>query len=144
MVASAIAFPLLGSCGDPTGVDDVIDVTGYVLEYTDATRTTTVPVVDAMLELILPDGETREECVGWLTVDCYDVAWVDKSWTNMDDSGRYLFRITDPEHCALRVRAYGGHVNGVPITTGKTATAPRLAAVCEYGNQQEGPTLIIE
>ena len=67
LVTSALA--LCGCDNTPTDgspEDDFFVVTGFVLEYTDASRTTTVPVVDAMLEVILPDGETREECFGFI------------------------------------------------------------------------------
>ena len=149
-ITVAGALTLFGCDSTPTdGVpeDDFFVVTGLVLEYTDATRTTTVPVVDAMLEVILPDGETREECFGNIfggPVNCIDVEWVAQAWTNMDSTGLYRFEIEDPEHCALRVRAYSGHINTIPIKTGKTATVPRLAEVCENHGIQDGPTLIIQ
>ena len=93
-VMVACGLTLFGCCDstptDGSPEDDFFVVTGLVLEYTDASRTTTVPVVDAMLEVILPDGETREECFGNIfggPVDCIDVEWVAQAWTNMDSTG---------------------------------------------------------
>jgi hypothetical protein len=112
---------------------------GYVLEYTDSTRTATTPMVGAWLEVILPDGETREFCVG-LTVTCYDVQWVSQGIT--DATGRYDVIVTDRAHCTLRIRAYEFWVNGQ--TSGRTATGPLLIPQCEHLGVHEGPTLILE
>ena len=138
-------LPLLG-CGilDPSSGDFSSVVTGFVLEYTDATRTTTVPAVNMGLDLLLPDGETRRFCFDPFFGEkvCARVEWLITASTL--SGGRYSFDIEDPAHCALRVRAYTSSHSLTNIPVGKTATAPRLAALCEHNGRHEGPTLILE
>ena len=143
MVACALALFLPFGC---TGTDIfIVNVEGFVLEYVDDTRTTTRPVADAWVEVILPDGQTQEICADSNPPGCFDLQWVAE--TSTDSDGHYILSIFDRDHCALRVRAYGDAVGAfppVPDTTSKTATAPRLAESCEHLVPQEGPTLIIE
>ena len=123
-------------------------VSGFVLEYTDNTRTTTMPVVDAWLEVLLPEGVTREHCFGgnFLGPDtpCDMVSWAAQTTTYA--AGRYEITVEDHAYCALRLRAWEHHSlqDGVEIKTGKIATAPRLAASCAHASTEDGPTLIIE
>ena len=151
-VTGALVLPLLFGCGaDPNDVTPIFfsRVGGFVLEYADSTRTTTVPVVDAWLEVLLPDGVTREHCFGRTftgpDTPCDIVNWAAQT-TTFDAAGRYEITVEDPSYCALRLRAWENHSlqDGVEIKTGKTATAPRLAAFCTHEGMQEGPTLIIE
>ena len=145
-----LLLPLLG-CGilGPFGDDFSSVVTGFVLEYTDSTHTTTVPAVNLGVDLLLPEGETRRECSDGFNFfggsgerKCFRVEWLITASTF--SGGRYSFHIEDPEHCALRVRAYVSSSGLTHTPNGKTVTAPRLAALCENNGVYEGPTLILK
>ena len=151
MIASALALPLLFGCGgDPSGPDPfpfTSTFTGFVLEYTDGTRTTTRPVETARLEVLLPDGVTEEYCdadVAFGPVTCRQVQFVRLGF--VDSTGRYAIDVLDPAHCALRLRAWEHNIGagGSGHGEGKTATAPILGTPCENRGTQEGPTLIVE
>ncbi len=131
IVASALA--LFGCYGDPSGPDFRVTVEGFVLEYVDATRTTTRPVDGALVEVLLPDGQTRQWCFP-LSGFCGTREWASQSLTGPD--GHYVLIIGEPDDCGLRVRADGGG--------GQIATAPRVAPGCRNGGTYDGPTLIIE
>lgn len=160
--ANALVLPLLLGCiGDPNGVpnDFFFEVDGLVLEYTDATKTTTRPVPDVTwVGVILPDGQTRDWCD---FVDCYTTNFVADAYTFTDvlthTAGHYSLQVRDPAHRELRVRAWEEARQATttdPLTgrkvytySGKTATAPRLAEPpdCKHGRiEEDGPTLIIE
>lgn len=150
-VASALVVTLLFGCnGDPSGPDPVpftSRFSGFVLEYTDGTRTTTRPVGTARLEVLLPDGETGEYCdadVAFGPVTCRQVQFVGLGFTG--NTGQYGISVEDPAHCALRLRAWEHNIGagGSGHGEGKTATAPMLGTPCENNGAQEVPTLIVE
>jgi len=105
--------------------------------------TSTSPVSDATVYVLLPEGQSRQYCVG-LQPSCIEVQWVNRTLT--DERGRHSFHIEDPAHCGLRVRAYDQRILLFDLPSGEeaTVTAPSLATVCEVGGSQEGPTLILE
>ena len=140
MVASALA--LLGCTGDPSGPDFRATVEGFVLEYVDATRTTTRPVVGGVVEVLLPAGQTQELCFQF-SGTCTSVRWISQAGTDLD--GRYVLTIFEPDHCGLRVRAFNiaAGFDG-PADTAKIATAERVVARCVNGGTYDGPTFIIE
>ena len=131
MLASALA--LLGCTGDPTGSDFRVTVEGFVLEYVDATRTTTRPVDGALVELLLPFGQTQQWCFP-LSGTCTPVGWASQGLTGVD--GLYILTVFEPDHCGLTLRADGGG--------GQVASAPLDVSGCKDGRTYDGPTLIIE
>ncbi len=138
-IVSALALPVLFACSSTTELIPAWEmrVEGLVLEYTDSTRTTTVPVPGANVRLFIPEGEERY-C---LLVLC-DVVFPERTTT--DGSGRFFFHLVDPAACTLRVRAdavTGDPLDGTVVI--KTAEAPRIAPECREG-RVDGPTLILE
>ena len=138
-IVGALALPVLFACSSTTELIPAWEmrVEGLVLEYTDSTLTTTVPVSGATVSLLLPEG-AEAYC---LVVLC-DLEIPEKTTT--DDSGGFFFTFIDPAACTLRVRAdviRGDPLDGAAVR--KTAEAPQVAPDCSEG-RVEGPTLILE
>ncbi|MDA1096206.1 MAG: hypothetical protein O3B84_03000 [Chloroflexi bacterium] len=137
-IAIALALPVLFACGSTTELIPTWEmrVEGLVLEYTDSTLATTVPVSGAHVSLFLPEGADAY-C---LLVLC-DIEV--PGGTTTDGGGRFFFTLLDPAACTLRIQANVTASNPLDGTeVRKTAEAPRVAPDCREG-QVEGPTLIL-
>lgn len=138
-IVGALALPVLSACSSTTELIPAWEmrVEGIVLEYTDSTRTSTVPVRGANVRLFIPERE-EQNC---LLVLC-DIVFPGDTTT--DGSGGFFFNFIDPAACTLRVRADAVRrdpLDGTEVF--KTAEAPRIAPDCREG-RVDGPTLILE
>ena len=138
-IVNVLALPVLFACGSTTELVPTWEtrVEGLVLEYTESTLTTTVPVSGANVSLLLPEG-AEAYC---LLVLC-DIEFPERTTTN--GSGAFFFTFIDPAACTLRVRADVTRRNPLDGTeVRKTAEAPQVAPDCREG-RVDGPTLILE
>jgi hypothetical protein len=138
-IASVLALAVLFACDSPVELIPPWEtrVEGLVLEYTDSTRTATIPVPGARVSLFLAEG--AEDFCG--AVLC-DIQFPEETTTN--GLGGFVFRLIDPAACYVSVRAdltRGSSLDGTEIRL--TAEAPRVAPACQEG-RTEGPTLIVE
>ena len=138
-IVNVLALPVLFACGSTTEIIPTWEmrVEGLVLEYTDSTLTTTVPVSGASISLFLPEG-AEAQCL--LVLCDLEVP----EGTTTDGSGGSFFVIVDPAACTLRVRA--AVIRSDPLggtVVRKTAQAPQVAPDCQEG-RVDGPTLILE